>query len=137
MFVNADCTVFNKRYNQATRSNTWYRTHLKGVYMETSIGTSRDKTSGITENSNLFLSIPSDADSEGREFVDPNEYKTASPEAVFTFAPDDIVVKGIVPEMIGNNFTIADLQRKYSTYVVTECRDLRYGGLPHLEVSGK
>lgn len=138
MLTNADCTVFNRTLDKSTRMDVWYRTYIRGVYWESSKAAKRERTNGITADSALFAAIPKDAEAEGKSFLPPNEYKSASPETAFTFAPEDIIVKGIIPENIGENFSIADLNRKYSdVYIITECKDLRFGGLPHIEVSGK
>lgn len=138
MFTNTDCTVFNKRLDRETRTDIWHKTYIRGVYWEETDGVSRDKTSGVTNASSLFAAIPADADTEGKSYLSPNEYKAASPEAAFTFAPEDIIIKGIVPENVGDGISIADLQRKYDNFhFITECKDFRFGGQPHLEVSGK
>lgn len=138
MYTNADCTVFNKRYNRETRTDKWSRTYIRGVFWESSASVASDRTTGTTDDSSLFVAIPADADAEGKSYCKPNEYKAASPETAFTLAPEDIIVKGIIPENIGDGVTVKDLQQKYDCfYVITKCSDLRFGGHPHLEVNGK
>lgn len=138
MFTNADCTVFNKRYNHETRSDIWCKTIIRGIYWEETAGITCEKSTKITNDSALFAAIPDNADTGGKEYVSPKEYKAVSPEAAFTFAPEDIIIKGIIPEYIGGGISVAALQQKYdSIFVITECADLRFGGLSHIEVKGK
>lgn len=138
MFTNADCTVFNKRLDRETRADIWHKTYIRGVYWESAGGVTTNSTTKTTQDDSLFMAVPDNADAGGKIYVSPTEYKAASPEAAFTFAPEDIVVKGIVPENIGDAISVADLQRKYDDlHFITECKDFRFGGQPHLEVSGK
>ena len=138
MFTNADCTVFNKRLDKETRTDVWYKTYISGVYWEGANGVTTNSTTKTTQDDSLFIAVPDDADAGGKIYVSPAEYKAASPETAYTFAPEDIIIKGLIPEDIGTDTSAADLQHKYSDfYFVTECKDFRFGGQPHLEVSGK
>lgn len=138
MFTNADCTVFNRKLNKETRTDVWYKSYIRGVYWEDTKSVKYNDNKNVSNESTLFVSIPSNADTVGKSYVKPNEYKAASAEAAFTFAIGDIIMKGIISENIDSSTTVKDLQQKYDDYhVITECADYRFGGLPHLEVSGK
>lgn len=138
MITNADCTIFNRKLDKSTRTDVWYKTYIRGVYWEDSRLEKRDRTTGITDDSKLFVCVPAEANASSKTYVKPNEYKAASPEAAFTFANEDIIIKGIIAEDIDSNTSIASLQQKYDDmYIITGCTDYRFGGLPHFEVIGK
>ncbi len=137
MIINADCTVFNRRTDKERRMDIWVKTVIRGVYWESSRGLSKN-SNGLKKESSLFAVIPKNAGTQGKRYVKPHEYKAVSADTAFTLAPEDIIIKGIIEEDITEHFTIGDMQKKYDDfYFITECRDFRFGGLSHLEVSGK
>ena len=54
---NADITIFNKTYDEETRSDKYLRTILKGVHVE-KINASQKKDSKVIVSDSLFVSIP-------------------------------------------------------------------------------
>ncbi len=134
MYTNADCTVFNKRLDNATRMDVWERTVIRGVYWEDTDGVKKLVSSGITDDSNVLVMIPASADTGGKIYVKPNAYKS-SHENTFTLAPGDIIIKGVINSELS---TVKELQRTHDDYhVIEKCMDYMYGGLPHFEVTGK
>jgi len=132
MIANADITIYNKRYNPATRLDEWRRTQISGVnWYGSQAVTVGDK--GLVSASVYKVRIPADSAPSGKSFAAPDVYKAAAADdfaALWTLQGGDIVARGLIdtadPKSItGEHFTI------------TGWADNRRGGLPHWKVDGK
>ena len=115
MFINASATLYHRQYDSTSRMDTWIKTHLHEIYIETTNAANLTRE-GWSDNCNMFACIPDTR-------VDISE--------------QDILVNGIVENDISSSFTIADLHRSFEAYTVISVDVYGFGGNPHIEVRGK
>ncbi len=132
MITNADITIYNKKYDPGTRSDTWHCTVLKGVhfYCEHKVQLS---ASGLV-NADLYkIRIPLDVGVD-KQYVPQREYQEAEDvSGLWTIQKGDYIVRGIGPDV----FSLKELQKLIiDTCKVTAWSDNRRGGLPHWRIEG-
>ena len=121
---NADITIFNKTYDEETRSDKYLKTILKGVHVEKT-NASQKNDSRLSVNDTLFVIIP---------YLDgyqtPKKYQES--RAGYTFHGKDILVVGIVEKDIKS---IKDLKCIDDVYTVDSVEIINYSKmLNHIEV---
>lgn len=89
-------TIVNRKYNAETGLDEWRPTIITGVAwygkQQTSV-----TTNGLQAANTAVVRIPVDADTGGREYMTPAEYKAAeSVSGAYTLAPGDLIVWGAV-----------------------------------------
>ena len=132
MLTNANCTVYNSRVDRTTRMDVWAKFYVYGVFWDSSAHTKQgDK--GDVRSSACQILVP---ESSAAAYQSPKAY-ASDPSGAYTFCPGAIIVRGIILEDIGTDFTVVDLQRKYDdVYTITAVKDCRYGspGMRHFEL---
>lgn len=121
---NADITIFNKVYDEETRSDKYLRTILKGVHVEKT-NASQKNDSKVVVNDSLFVSIPFlDNYVSSKKF---QEFKKG-----YTLQNTDIIVVGIVDKDITS---LKDLKKLDDVYTVNSVEVIDYSKyLNHIEV---
>lgn len=134
MLTNADITIYNKKYNSETRSDTWHRTVLEGVhfYCEHKV---QLLATGLV-NADLYkIRVPLHVKTD-KQYVPQDEYQYQAAEDVsglWTIQKGDYIVRGAGPDVS----TLAELQKLIcDTCKVTAWSDNRRGGLPHWRIEG-
>lgn len=133
MITNADITIYNRKYDQATRLDAWHRTVIHNVHVyidhKTSVG-----DSGLNSADVYKIRIPQGVDC-GDAYLPENEYaKTNNPSGYWTLQNDDWIVIGECQVDIGMPSDLKDLRSKYCKII--SYSDNRFGGLPHWRVGG-
>jgi len=105
MKTNTDITVYNR--TTIDRENVYVRATVVGVFWEDSEAINRLQ-SGL-ENADKATVFVSFGAGFSKEMVEPKEF-VKDPENTMTFAPGDLVVKGIVEDEITSE---KDLKIKY------------------------
>ena len=102
MTTNADCTIYHKIYNPATRLDEWEPSQYQGVnwYGKQAVSVG---DSGLSTADSYIVRIPT----EGRIPVDKG----------------DVVVKGLIQDTITNPSQL----KQYESFLVTAVRDNRRG----------
>lgn len=121
---NNDITIFNKVYDEETRSDKYLRTVLKGVHVEkTNAGQKND--SKVIVSDSLFVSIPF-----LDNYVTPKKFQES--KKGYTLQNTDIIVVGIVDKDITS---LKDLKRLDDVYTVNSVEVIDYSRcLNHIEV---
>ncbi|MGN1410983.1 MAG: DUF6751 family protein [Oscillospiraceae bacterium] len=135
MYTNADCTIFNAYYDKSHRCDSWRKTVIKGVYWEDASGENSQQT-GLLNDCSAFVIIPKNADFGGKKYMKPKEYYYNSSDSIFTFAPNDIIIRGIY---IGDFTSIKEINSLDDSHTILKASDFLYGSpsVQHWEVQSK
>ncbi len=128
-------TVFNKRIDAENGWDDYVPTIITGVSWYCEIVSAVDN-SGLHAANRFTIRIPVDADTSGKEYVDPVEYGAAEDASeLFTLANGDVVVKAEVDE---TGLQPADLKERYTDcFVILGVTDNRRApNAPHFKVVG-
>lgn len=121
---NTDITIFNKVYDEETRSDKYLRTVLKGVHVEKTNASQKNDSKVIVSDS-LFVSIPF-----LDNYVTPKKFQES--KKGYTLQNTDIIVVGIVDKDITS---LKDLKRLDDVYTVNSVEVIDYSRcLNHIEV---
>lgn len=121
---NADITIFNKVYDEETRSDKYLRTILKGVHVE-KINASQKNDSKVIVSDSLFISIPF-----LDNYVTPKKFQES--KKGYTLQNTDIIVVGIVDKDITS---LKDLKKLDDVYTINSVEVIDYSKyLNHIEV---
>ncbi len=112
MKPNADLTIYHKGVNAATRSESWTIAHVFRVFWEENRAANVIK-SGLLEADRVTVYVPF---SRGE----------------MTVQPGDVIVRGLVTEVITDNFTMSDLRAKYPASAAVRSVDRLDRGSLHL-----
>lgn len=115
MYTNNSCTIYHRGYDPVKRMDTWSRTYVEDVYLETTRG-QKLMSEGWSSDCNMFLIIP----------YQPLE-----------ISEQDIIVEGIADEDISSSFSVADIHKKYNAFTVIAVDKFNFGYNPHYEIRGK
>ena len=128
-------TVFNNRYDPQSSSDKWEATVISGVswYGTKSAGAGGQQ---LSPSNSIIIRIPVNADTEGKQYVEPIEYKRLDDvSGFFTLNEGDIIVRG---EVDADFMTPAQAHKLYSGAIailsVTDNR--RAPNAPHWRVNG-
>ncbi len=122
---NADLTVFNKYVDATTRSEVWSRTQIKDVTWENGKA-ANVIASGLLEADKVTVYIPY---ARGTSYLAPRAWQALSAKTGrWTLQQGDILVRGLVGETIGADYTISDLKRDYDDVVAIRSVDLMDNG---------
>lgn len=120
----SDITIFNKVYDEETRSDKYLRTILKGVHVEKTNASQKNDSKVIVRDS-LFVSIPF-----LDNYVTPKKFQES--KKGYTLQNTDIIVVGIVDKDITS---LKDLKRLDDVYTVNSVEVIDYSRcLNHIEV---
>lgn len=140
MIVNADITIFNKRYVRADRTEKFVGTVIKGVswYSRTDTAAGSEETS---DRDSYAIRIPVSADMGGKEYADPKIYADMDDETAsgyWTLQPGAIIVRGISDAA---EATETELKRAFREVVFitnfTDNRDRCSPAMRHWRIGGE
>lgn len=133
MITNADITIYNRKYDQATRLDAWHRTVIHNVHVyidhKTSVG-----DSGLNSADVYKIRIPQGVDCSDAYLPEDEYAETNNPSGYWTLQNDDWIVIGECQVDIGRPSDLKDLRSKYCKII--SYSDNRFGGLPHWRVGG-
>lgn len=136
MITNADLTIFNKRrIDKATGHPVYFRTQIKGVSFYTDQKVRITEEAGVISKDMYKVRIPETADTEGKQYIDAEAYKTLTDEKAagyWTIDNDDLFGKGLLSDFEKES---EFLKRQYTGKVLS-FSDNRRGGLPHWRIGG-
>jgi hypothetical protein len=129
---NDTITIVNVRHDVDADRDVYYPTTIIGVSWYCDIVTVVEK--GLKAADKYVVRIPIDADFGGKAYVPPVDYAAAgSADGIFTIKNGDIIVRGIVSEVVKP----ADLHRNYEAFTVMGVTDNRRApNAPHWKVIG-
>jgi hypothetical protein len=132
MFTNADCTIYNAYHDTAKRCEAWKRTVIKSVYWEDVSGENSQQT-GLLNDCSAFVVIPKTS-VDLQNYQKPKDFK--SNPTGFTFAPNDVIVRGICNEDYTSIKSILALD---DSHTILKASDFVYGStsVQHWEVQSK
>lgn len=131
MYTNADITLYNKYFDEATRTDKYRRTIIKNVFFEEKLGANRIK-SGLESSDAIMVLIPY-ASLKG--YVAPKEYDGST--NTFTFALGDRIVKNQITMEISNR--PSELDKHYSAFTISSVDNRGFGSedMRHFEIGGR
>lgn len=140
MIVNADITIFNKRYIQEERTEKFVPTRIYGVSLYSKKGTSSGDNE-LKKSDTYTIRIPTDADTEEKEYADQLSYKAmddATYPGYWTLQPGAIIVRGISDL---ETATETELREKYPDVILvtnfTDNRDRCSDVMKHWRIGGE
>lgn len=140
MIVNADITIFNKRYIREERTEKFVPTRIYGVSLYSKKGISSGDNE-LKESDTYTIRIPADADTEEKEYADQLSYK-AMDDAIYpgywTLQIGAIIVRGISDL---ETATETELREKYPDVILvtnfTDNRDRCSDFMKHWRIGGE
>lgn len=134
MLTNADITIYNHKYDKATRLDEWRRTVIHGVHFyvdnKVSVG-----DSGLNSADVYKIRIPEDSGCDS-QYVPEDEYASAvSTAGIWTLQDGDYVVIGECDLEIERPADLSKAHRRHCK--ITSWSDNRFGGLPHWKIGGE
>lgn len=140
MIVNADITIFNRRYIPEERTEKFVATRICGVSLYSKKSTSSgDKE--LKKSDSYTIRIPADADTEEKEYADHLSYKAmddATYPSYWTLEPGAIIVRGISDLKTA---TETELKEKYPDVILvtnfTDNRDRCSDVMKHWRIGGE
>lgn len=129
MNVNANCTIYNKYI--VSGDEAYQRTQVEDVEWDNRKGANVLATGGNIKADSAKIVIPT---SRGINYLVPSVWRALNPKTgKWTLQIGDIIVKGLVTDEIGSEFTITDLKNKYDDVLQISSVDLKDGGSQFLE----
>lgn len=137
---NDTITVFNARFDSQNDRDVYHATVISGVSWYDEIASTVD-SSGLKAADKYIIRIPVNANFNGKAYVDPVTYASASsdPASVFTLKSGDIIVKGAVTLNSGDDPRPSELLKAYAeaTTVLGVTDNRRAPRAPHWKIVGK
>lgn len=113
MKTNADITIYSKSINPTTRTEQWASSQVRDVFWEEAKAANVIK-SGLLEADRVTVYIP-------------------MLRGQLSIRPGDVLVRGLVTDVIGSAFTITDLVAKYPASATVKSVDKLDRGSLHLQ----
>ena len=132
--ANEIITIFNQRHDSVADADEWLGSVIKNVSWYAQMqDTVTDK--GLKAANRYIIRIPEEADTGGKEYVQPTVFQAAEiPDYMFTIAAGDVIVKGAVPT---SGQTPATLKKQFEMCTVLGVTDNRRApNAPHLRITG-
>jgi hypothetical protein len=101
MRTNADLTIYHKAVDASTRSETWTSSQVRRIAWEDRRG-ARVSKDGNIKMDEVAVYIP-------------------MARGAITIRAEDVIIRGLVSDVIGPTFTITDLKKKY----INDCATVR------------
>lgn len=140
MIVNADITIFNRRYDAAERTEQFYPSRIKGVSLYKRRGTTAQNQE-ISSADVFTVRIPIDADMEGKTYMEAMAYEALSDDdfsGYWTLQPGAIIVRGLVES--DEPIPEVDLEKAYPDVIrivnFTDNTDRATDAMKHWRVGG-
>ena len=117
-------TVINRKFNPTTGLDEWNPTIITGAswYGKQIASVTQ---AGLKSADTASVRIPVDADTQGRTYMTPKEYKAAeSVSEAYTLAHGDLIVRGVVTAEPGQSLTPAAVTEAHDeTYTIISTPD--------------
>ena len=138
MIVNADITIFNKRYDDTERTERFFPTPIKDCSFVRRHGVS-DQSIELFLAESYMIRIPIDADFGGAQYVDAMTYKElADATGYWTIQAGDYVAKGTYS---GNAMSETEIKQSFNEVAhvmnFTDNRDRCSEDMKHWRIGGK
>ena len=142
MTTNADITLYNRKFDPDTRSEIWHRTIIRGVTWR---GKRQITIRGValTEEDAMSVRIPEGADTEGKEYLTPDEWEKLPQSGYYwTLQNGDTVFSGALEGLPETTGSLSDLTEdnplRITITSVADNRDQRLSAkMQHWRVIGK
>lgn len=132
MITNSDITIYNREYDPESRSDIWYRTVIRNVWLYVDNKVSLTD-SGLKSADICKIRIPEG--SPEKEYLDPESYAAVgNKERYWTIQEDDIVAQGACPWEITRPADLQEMHKRY--WKVVSWSDNRFGCSPHWRIGG-
>lgn len=119
MIVNADITVFNKRYVKEERTEKFVATRIKGVSLFSRTGSSFGNQN-LSQHDTHTIRIPADADTDSKKYIDQKAYSEMSDEKAvgfWTLQLGSIIIPCMADE---ETATETELKQKYPDVIIVK-----------------
>lgn len=135
MYTNSNLTIYNKKFDKATRMDKWYRTVIDNVFWDDTKAYNRNQ-SGLESADEVDIFIPFDYNSD-KKYVEPIKYqKLDNVDNYFTLQTGDRIVKGSIDLDIDKS---TDLDREVEAFTITsvDTKDFGSNHMQHWQLGGK
>lgn len=134
MITNATITIYNHKFDEASRLDTWERTILQNVHVYVDHRT-KLMESGLKSADVYKIRIPAD-EKFVNNYLPPEEYaKQEYPGAYWTIQDNDQIVIGVCEQKIEKPADLNNILTKHCK--VRSWSDNRFGSLPHWRIEGE
>ena len=131
MRTNANCTIYNKYIDPATRLEKWQRVNIVGVAWENRKAANVRSSGGQINADSARVFIPL---ARGVNFVKPVAWQAlVTKTGKWTLQVGDIIVKTSVSDEIQTGFTVTQLRAKYDDVLVISSVDTMDAGSPVMQ----
>jgi len=134
MLENADIPLFNKYVDPIQKLDVYKRTHIYGVTWNDSKGINILRSGLSTADAATVIVYMNTSDTGEKQYKTPKAWKktpNVDMDKFFTFAPDDIIVKGIIDTDL-NITKLADLEKSQDYVYKIKTVDPSDSGSPNL-----
>jgi len=97
MLVNADITLYNRRYDATAGKEIWHKTHIRGVSWK-GIRQGRSGSGTLEEEATFSIRIPVTANTGEKEYVTPKAWQSGDAVTCWTLQNGDVIFLGIITE---------------------------------------
>jgi hypothetical protein len=126
MRTNANCTVYNKYVDTATKSEKYQRVGIIAVAWENRKAANVRSTGGLAGADQARVFIPF---ARGVNFLKPKAWQALTTKTgKWTLQVGDLIVKGLVSDEIQTGFTVTALKAKYDDVLVITSVDTMDAG---------
>ena len=132
MITNASVTIYNKVYDRDEGSNKYYRTVLEGVNWQ-DVTKVLPSDTGVVSADVAEGYIPFLIDTEKKYCSPVNFNSEQEKDKFFTFAPEDIIVKGVVADELTKQKDVEHLKNKYGSVRVIAVIETNDNGSPTMQ----
>lgn len=132
MITNASVTIYNKVYDREEGSNKYYRTILKGVNWQ-DVTKVLPSDSGVISADVAEVYVPFLVDTRKRYRSPVNFSSAQDKNDFFTFAPEDIVVRGEITDELIKQKDVEHLKDKYGNVRIIAIVETNDNGSPALQ----
>lgn len=132
MITNASVTIYNKVYDRDEGSNKYYRTILKGVNWQ-DVTKVLPSDSGVISADVAEVYVPFLVDTRKRYRSPVNFASAQDKNDFFTFAPEDIVVRGEITDELIKQKDVEHLKDKYGNVRIIAIVETNDNGSPALQ----
>lgn len=134
MITNADITIYNRKYDEKTKFNTWHRTLIRGVHVYVDHKVSRGE-SGVNGSEVCKIRIPADVEAADLYLTQEQYAVSKAASRHWTIRNEDYIVLGDCQGDIERPADLKNTQMRY--YRIMSWSDNRFGGLPHWRIGGE
>jgi hypothetical protein len=131
---NADITIYNRYIDATTRAEKWQRTTVHGVLWENRKAVNVIASGGNISANQANIYIPYSRSG----YLEPQVWQAkANKSGYWTLQPEDVVVRGLIPEDIAGITTVTALRKKYPqvlTITSIDAMDMGSASMSHWQI---